>query len=95
MPAFYHAISYPNSTVELRQVPFSRNLTSEELPTYVAKFHSEGLWTNVDPWTGVFNPVDGALKIMLPYLGIALKGWEMMPQWLFMLVVSFLGRNIS
>jgi len=95
LPVFYHLVSYPNSTIELRRIPLNGTIAAEEQPAYIAHFVTEKKWKDVSPWTNVFNPVDGTLKDASPYLAIALKGYEMMPQWLFMILISFVGRYVS
>jgi len=95
LPLFYHIVSYPNNTIEARRVPMKRSLPREEQPRYFTRYLTEKEWKNTEPWTNLFNPVDGALKDASPYLALGLKGYEMMPQWLFMILVTVFGRYMS
>jgi hypothetical protein len=95
LPLFYHLVSYPNNTIEARRVPLNRTLPREEQPRYFARYLTEKEWKNSEPWTNLFNPVSGLLKDVSPYLALALKGYEMMPQWLFMILVTVFGRYMS
>lgn len=74
----------------LREIPLTANITA----AYLVKFHEQGLWRDVDAWTGVFNPISGSLKEATPYVGILLRYYEMLPPWVVMIAVSLLGRNI-
>jgi hypothetical protein len=73
----------------------NRTLPREEQPRYFARYLTEKEWKNSEPWTNLFNPVSGLLKDVSPYLALALKGYEMMPQWLFMILVTVFGRYMS
>jgi hypothetical protein len=97
LPVFYHIVTFfNNGTSEIRRVPSYRNLTeANEQPAYIAKFHTEKKWQEISPWTGVFNPIDGALKDYSPILAPVLRYYEMIPQWIFMIGISFLGRSIT
>jgi hypothetical protein len=97
LPVFYHIATYfNNGSTEIRRVPFDRNATeSDQKPAFLAKFHFEKEWKAIAPWTGIFNPIDGALKNYTPILGKALQYYEMMPQWAFMIGISLLGRTIT
>ncbi|KAI5799969.1 hypothetical protein EDC01DRAFT_628480 [Geopyxis carbonaria] len=96
IPVFYHFASYPiNGSTEIRKVPWNRNITEAEQHVYLARFHTEKLWRDVQPWISVLNPIDGQLKDFTPYLGLALKYYEMLPQWAFMIIISFVGRQVS
>lgn len=61
---------------------------------YLTKFHGQGLWKDVDPWTGVFNPTNGLLKEATPYVGMLLRYYEMFPPYVVMIIITLFGRNI-
>ena len=73
------------------------NVTLEEQPGYYTALVAgeEKKWLEIKPWTGVLNPIDGLLKDVTPYLGLALKQYERLPQWAVMLGISLIGRQIS
>lgn len=98
LPVFYHVTSYSGAhPVELRQIPWNMNVTLEEQSGYYAGLLAgeEKKWLEIKPWTGVFNPIDGVLKDVAPFLGLALKHYERLPQWAVMLGISLIGRQIS
>lgn len=96
LPVFYHIATYLNNgTTQIREIPWKTNITDDEKPLYLAKFHSEKKWKAVKPWEGVLNPIDGLLKAVTPYLGHAQKYYNVLPAWVLMLVVSLVGRSYS
>lgn len=95
LPDFFHIASYANGSIGIREIPWPVELADGEQPAYLVKYHTEGLWKDVAPWTGVFNPIDGALKdIVVPYLAVAIGYYDVLPPWVLMVTISFLGRNI-
>ncbi|KAL0640734.1 hypothetical protein Q9L58_000039 [Maublancomyces gigas] len=91
LPDFYHVASYANGTVDLREVPWAAgNITA----AYLTNFHGQGLWKDVNAWTGVFNPMGGLLKEATPYVGMLLRYYEMFPPYVGMIVVSILARKV-
>ncbi|KAI5818109.1 hypothetical protein BZA77DRAFT_386183 [Pyronema omphalodes] len=97
IPTFYHvATYYQNASVEIRRVPMYRNITElNEQPAFMAKFLSEKEWKEITPWTGIFHPFTGAAKDLAPLAGQALVYYEMVPQWVFMIGISLIGRTIT
>jgi hypothetical protein len=97
LPVFYHIATYLNNgTSEIRPIPSYKNVNeTNEHPTFITKFHTEKKWQELAPWTGAFNPIYGSLKDYSSMLAPALRFYEMIPQWIFMIVISFLGRNIT
>lgn len=71
------------------------NTTTEEKIDHLTKFFTEDLWREEKPWDGVFNPVDGKFKAAGPYVGQLRKYYEMIPQWLLMIVISLVGRHFT
>ncbi|PWW73796.1 hypothetical protein C7212DRAFT_220995 [Tuber magnatum] len=95
IPHFYHLVAYPDESVEIRELPW--NLTTIEVKDQVnhyTQFYISKEWKNVEAWTGVFNPINGTLKDVRSYAGIALTYYEAMPQWVPMLLISFVGWSI-
>ncbi|CUS13053.1 unnamed protein product [Tuber aestivum] len=95
IPQFYHLVAYPDKSVEIRELPW--NMTTIEVKDQVnhyTQFHSSKEWKNVEAWTGVFNPINGTLRDVRPYAGMALTYYEAMPQWVPMILIGFVGRSI-
>ena len=96
LPVFYHvATYYQNASIEIRRVPWNKTIAASEQPALLSKFVTEKEWKTIEPWTGVFNPIDGMLKDYTPYLALALKYYDMLPQWAFMVIISLVGRQFS
>jgi len=97
LPVIYHIATYLNNgTTEFRRVPMWRSITeANEQPAYLTKFYTEKEWKTIEPWTGLFHPTTGQLKDYGPQLSQVLQYYEMIPQWLFILGISLLGRVMT
>lgn len=96
LPVFYHIATYLNNgTTEFRRVPMWRNITeANEQPEYLVRLYTEKEWKTIEPWTGLFHPITGRLKDYAPQISKVLQYFEMMPQWLFMVVITLFSRTI-
>ncbi|KAI5846547.1 hypothetical protein DFP73DRAFT_630974 [Morchella snyderi] len=95
LPEVYHIASFANGTVEIREVPWPAELIDGEQAAHLVKFHTEAAWKNVGAWSGILNPIDGALKdFVVPYISTAMMYYETLPPWVMMVTISFLGRTI-
>lgn len=94
LPEIYHITSFANGTVEVREVPWPTELVDGEQAAYLVKFHAEAAWKNVDAWSGIFNPIDGALKdFVVPYLSTAMMYYEVIPPWVVVVTSTLLGAT--
>lgn len=62
----------------------------------IANFHIKEEYKNVEPYEGLWHPYDGPLAklgLNIP-IGYAIWGFSVVPSWLFMIVVSFVSRNV-
>ncbi|RPB01003.1 hypothetical protein L873DRAFT_1804347 [Choiromyces venosus 120613-1] len=80
IPQFYHLVSYPDKSVEIRELPWNMTtIEAEDQVNHYTQFYSNKEWKNVKAWTGIFNPINGTLKDIRPYAGMALTYYEAMP----------------
>jgi len=94
IPRFYHLVAYPDKSVEIRELPWNMTtIEAKDQVNHYTQFYSSKKWKDVEAWTGVFNPINGTLKDVRPYAGVALTFYEAMPQWVPMLLISFVGRT--
>lgn len=83
--------STPPSTV--RAVQFNR--TTVTAPQ-IAAIHLEETYKNEDVYEGFWHPFDGPLAKngLNIYAGYVIWGFSQIPSWAFMILVSFVSRNI-
>lgn len=80
IPRFYHLVAYPDKSVEIRELPWNMTtIEAKDQVNHYTQFYSSKKWKDVEAWTGVFNPINGTLKDVRPYAGIALTFYEAMP----------------
>lgn len=62
----------------------------------IAAIHLQETYKETEPYDGFFHPFDGPMaKLGLNvYMGYAIWGFSKVPSWLFMIVVSFISRNM-
>ena len=94
IPRFYHLVTYPDKSVEIRELP--RNMAipfgSQDQVDHYTQFHSSKKWKNIEAWTGVFNPINGTLKGARYYAGIALTVYEAISLWgLVIIIIAVAG----
>ena len=78
IPRFYHLVAYSDKSIEIRELPWNMAISfdiQDEVEHYT-QFHSSKKWKNIEAWTGVFNPINGTLKDVRSYAGIALAAYE-------------------
>lgn len=83
--------SEPATTV--RSIPLNRTTVTA---TEIANVHLKEEYKNVEPYEGFWHPFDGPLAklgLSIP-AGYAIWGFSVVPSWAFMILVSFLSRNI-
>jgi len=96
LPAIYHVAQFPhNGSILLRPYEGSINKTIPEKKEHLVEFFTEKHWTEVKPWTGMFNPINGTLKEAGPYVGEFLRYYEKCPQWLMMILLSLGSRKLT
>lgn len=62
----------------------------------IAAIHLQGTYKEKEPYEGLWHPFDGPLAkygLSIP-VGWAIWGFSQVPSWAFMILVSFLSRNI-
>ena len=79
IPRFYHLVAYPDKSVEIRELPRNMAISFDiqDQVEHYTQFHSSKKWKNIEAWTGVFNPINGTLKDVRSYAGIALTAYEL------------------
>ncbi|KAL7268382.1 hypothetical protein RUND412_008997 [Rhizina undulata] len=82
-PAYFHILASPART-EIRGIPLppvdaealekgEKEKAVREIAELLRRVQAEQLWRSVKPWSGVWNPVDGALRWAAP---VAARIWE-------------------
>jgi len=86
-------VAAPPAPVDIRLV--NLNTTTTTVKTFT-DLHSTKKYKNRAPYVGYFHPFDGQLAqyhVAVP-LGYALWVMAIIPSWAFMILVSFISRNI-
>ncbi|KAI9799263.1 MAG: hypothetical protein M1833_004141 [Piccolia ochrophora] len=83
----------PEAPTEIRILPLNATTVTA---TDIVKIYTTQSWKNKDVYDGAFHPIDGwvakyGLAIPMAYV---LYGFAKVPSWLFMVVISFVSRNI-
>ncbi|TGZ81252.1 hypothetical protein EX30DRAFT_391498 [Ascodesmis nigricans] len=95
LPRLYHVSAYMhNSTLHLRLYTPPLNTSLPLRTQHLEKFVLQQRWKRVHPWTGVLNPIDGSLKSVAPALVRLREAYEVLPQWVVMILVSVIGRQV-
>lgn len=80
IPQFYHLLSYPDKSIEIRELPWNyTTIEIEDQVNHFTPFFTSNEWETIKPWTGVFNPINGALKDVRPYVAQVLTYYEATP----------------
>lgn len=83
--------STPASTV--RAIPLNRTAVT---PPQLAALHLQEKYKDVEPYDSIWQPIDGLLaknNLALP-IGYVIWAASLIPSWAFMIIVSFVSRNL-